>query len=35
MPRTDRILIAQARAEALGIVTSDGSIAEYPVETTW
>ena len=31
----DRILIAQAKTEDLGIVTSDGSIGEYPVQTIW
>jgi PIN domain nuclease of toxin-antitoxin system len=31
----DRILIAQARTEDLGIGTSDGSITEYPVPTIW
>ncbi|CAN5532269.1 hypothetical protein BH23ACI1_BH23ACI1_32540 [soil metagenome] len=31
----DRILIAQARREGLGIVTSDGPICEYPVQTIW
>jgi PIN domain nuclease of toxin-antitoxin system len=31
----DRILIAQARTEDLGIVTSDGPISEYPVRTLW
>jgi PIN domain nuclease of toxin-antitoxin system len=31
----DRILIAQARTEGLGIVTSDGPIGEYPVQTIW
>jgi len=29
----DRILIAQAKAERLGLVTSDGLIAEYPIQT--
>ena len=31
----DRILIAQARTEDLGIVTSDEPIGEYPVQTIW
>ena len=31
----DRILIAQARTEDLGIVTSDGTIGEYAVQTLW
>ena len=31
----DRILIAQARTEGLAIVTSDGPIGEYPVQTIW
>jgi PIN domain nuclease of toxin-antitoxin system len=31
----DRILIAQAKTEDLGIVTSDGPIGEYPVQTMW
>jgi len=31
----DRILIAQAKAERLGLVTSDGSLSEYPVQTIW
>lgn len=31
----DRILIAQAKADGLGIVTSDGPIADYPVQTLW
>jgi PIN domain nuclease of toxin-antitoxin system len=31
----DRILIAQAKAERLGIVTSDGPIGKYPVQTIW
>lgn len=31
----DRILIAQAKTEDLGILTSDGSIGEYPVQTLW
>lgn len=29
----DRILIAQAKAEGLPLVTSDSSIGEYPIET--
>jgi PIN domain nuclease of toxin-antitoxin system len=31
----DRILIAQAVAEGLTLVTNDESIARYPVGTTW
>jgi len=31
----DRILIAQARAESLALVTSDTSIAAYPIRTHW
>ena len=31
----DRILIAQAKAEGLPLVTNDGSIGEYPIETLW
>jgi PIN domain nuclease of toxin-antitoxin system len=31
----DRILIAQAKAESLGLVTSDGLIDEYPIQTIW
>jgi PIN domain nuclease of toxin-antitoxin system len=31
----DRILIAQAKAEGLGLVTSDGPIGEYPIQTIW
>jgi PIN domain nuclease of toxin-antitoxin system len=31
----DRILIAQAKREDLGLVTSDASIGEYPVQTIW
>jgi PIN domain nuclease of toxin-antitoxin system len=31
----DRILIAQARTEDLGIVTSDGPISGYAVQTIW
>lgn len=31
----DRILIAQAKAEGLGLVTSDGLIGDYPVQTIW
>ena len=31
----DRLLIAQALAEDVAIVTIDPSIAEYPVETLW
>ena len=31
----DRILIAQAKAEGLGLVTNDGSIGQYPIQTLW
>jgi len=31
----DRILIAQAMAEGLGLVTNDGPIGEYPIQTIW
>ena len=31
----DRILIAQAKAEGLVLVTNDGPIGEYPVQTVW
>jgi PIN domain nuclease of toxin-antitoxin system len=31
----DRILIAQANAEGLALVTNDASIGEYPVQTLW
>jgi len=31
----DRILIAQAKAEGLGLVTNDRVIAEYPIQTIW
>jgi PIN domain nuclease of toxin-antitoxin system len=31
----DRILIAQAKAEGLGLVTSDGPLSDYPVHTIW
>lgn len=31
----DRILIAQAKAERLGLVTGDGSISAYPIQTIW
>jgi len=31
----DRILIAQAKAESLGLVTGDGLIGEYPIQTIW
>ena len=31
----DRILIAQAKAEGLVLVTNDGPIREYPVQRTW
>jgi PIN domain nuclease of toxin-antitoxin system len=31
----DRILIAQAKAERLGLVTNDVPISSYPVQTVW
>jgi PIN domain nuclease of toxin-antitoxin system len=31
----DRILIAQAKAEGLSLVTDDGPIGDYPVQTVW
>jgi PIN domain nuclease of toxin-antitoxin system len=31
----DRILIAQAKAEGLPLVTNDGPIGGYPVQTIW
>ncbi len=31
----DRILVAQARAEEIPILTSDPDISRYPVETIW
>jgi PIN domain nuclease of toxin-antitoxin system len=31
----DRLLIAQAKREDLGIVTSDAAIGDYPVRTIW
>lgn len=31
----DRILIAQAKAEGVGLLTSDGSLRDYPVQTVW
>src|SRR5262245_44843465 len=31
----DRILIAQAKAEGLGLVTNDGRIGKYPIQTIW
>jgi PIN domain nuclease of toxin-antitoxin system len=31
----DRILIAQANAEGLALVTNDVSIGEYPIQTLW
>ena len=31
----DRILIAQAVAEGLALVTNDEPISEYPVQTIW
>ena len=31
----DRILIAQAKAEGLALVTNDGPIGEYPVQIVW
>lgn len=31
----DRILIAQAKAERLALLTNDAQISTYPVQTTW
>ena len=31
----DRILIAQAKAEGLALVTNDASIGEYPIQALW
>jgi PIN domain nuclease of toxin-antitoxin system len=31
----DRILIAQANAEGVVLVTSDGALSDYPVQTIW
>lgn len=31
----DRLLIAQAVAEGLGVMTSDGLMSDYPVQTLW
>jgi PIN domain nuclease of toxin-antitoxin system len=31
----DRTLIAQAKAEGLGLVASDGPMSEYPIQTIW
>lgn len=31
----DRIPIAQAKAEGLVLITSDGPIGEYPIQTLW
>ena len=31
----DRILIAQAKAERLGLVTNGAPIAKYPIQTIW
>jgi PIN domain nuclease of toxin-antitoxin system len=31
----DRILVAQAKAEGLGLVTHDGPIGEYAIQTIW
>jgi PIN domain nuclease of toxin-antitoxin system len=31
----DRILIAQAKAERLGLVTNDAPMGAYPVQTIW
>ncbi len=31
----DRILIAQAKAEGLALVTNDAPIGQYPVQTVW
>lgn len=30
---SDRILIAQAKAEGVGLVTSDGALSDYPIQT--
>jgi PIN domain nuclease of toxin-antitoxin system len=31
----DRLLIAQAKAEGLGLVTNDEPIGRYPIQTLW
>jgi PIN domain nuclease of toxin-antitoxin system len=31
----DRLLNAQAKAEGLGLVTRDGPVSDYPVQTIW
>ena len=31
----DRILIAQAKAEGLGLVTADRTLSAYPIQTIW
>ena len=31
----DRIVIAQAQAEGLGLVTSDRPLSDYPEQTIW
>jgi PIN domain nuclease of toxin-antitoxin system len=31
----DRILIAQAKAQGLVLVTGDGPIGKYPIQTIW
>jgi PIN domain nuclease of toxin-antitoxin system len=31
----DRILVAQAKAEGLALVTNDASIGGYPIRTLW
>lgn len=31
----DRILIAQAKAEGLGLVTNDGPVGAHPIDTIW
>jgi PIN domain nuclease of toxin-antitoxin system len=31
----DRILVAQAKAEGLALVTNDASIGAYPIRTVW
>lgn len=31
----DRILVAQAKAEGLGLVTTDALIGQYPIQTIW
>ena len=31
----DRILIAQAKAEGLPLLTNDSAVSDYPIETLW